>query len=305
MSLRIRSSPHRALQGAYQFPDEHLYNSLNLLKIISMSRKPGEVAEVICSLYEGKTRVPLAKVFVLAILAGAYVGFGSYLYMLVTSDSSAYVGRGLSTMIGGVVFSLGLILIILGGGELFTGNGLITTACLSGKARVVDLVKNWVTVYLGNFVGSILLVGLIFAAGSYLVFDGSVAARALQVATSKANLGFIDALFRGILCNWLVCLAVWIAASAEDTTGKILAMIFPVSAFVAMGFEHSVANMFMIPFGMMIGGDPALVAKAGVDMVNMNVAGLVGNLIPVTIGNIIGGAFFVATAYWYVYLRKQ
>ena len=115
----------------------------------------------------------------------------------------------------------------------------------------------------------------------------------------------MDALFRGILCNWLVCLAVWIAASAEDTTGKILAMIFPVSAFVAMGFEHSVANMFMIPFGMMIGGDPALVAKAGVDMANMNVAGFVGNLIPVTIGNIIGGALFVATAYWYVYLRKQ
>ena len=270
-----------------------------------MSRKPGEVAEVICSLYEGKTRIPLAKVFVLAILAGAYVGFGSYLYMLVTSDSSAYVGRGLSTMIGGVVFSLGLILIILGGGELFTGNGLITAACLSGKARVVDLVKNWVTVYLGNFVGSILLAGLIFAAGSYLVFDGSVAARALQVATSKTNLGFSDALIRGILCNWLVCLAVWIAASAEDTTGKILAIIFPISAFVAMGFEHSVANMFMIPFGMMIGGDPALVAKAGVDMVKLNVAGLVGNLIPVTIGNIIGGAFFVAKAYWYVYLRKQ
>jgi formate/nitrite transporter len=269
-----------------------------------MSRKPGEVAEVICSLYEGKIRTPLAKVFVLAILAGAYVGFGGYLYMLVTSDAPAYVGRGLSAMIGGTVFSLGLVLIILGGGELFTGNGLITAACLTGRARVVDLVKNWVTVYFGNLVGSILLAGLIFAAGSYLVFDGSVAVRALQVAASKTNLGFMDALIRGILCNWLVCLAVWIAASAEDTTGKILAMIFPVSAFVAMGFEHSVANMFMIPFGIMIGGDPALLAKAGVDMANMNVVGFVGNLIPVTIGNIIGGALFVATAYWYVYLRK-
>lgn len=243
--------------------------------------------------------------FLLAVLAGAYVGFGGYLYILVSSDAAAYVGRGLASFLGGVVFSLGLVLIILGGGELFTGNGLITVACLSGKARFTDVLKNWVVVYLGNFVGSLVLVGLIYVAGSYLVNDGAVAVRALQLASAKVNLSFMDALIRGILCNWLVCLAIWIAGSAEDTTGKILAIIFPVSAFVAMGFEHSVANMSLIPLGIMVSGDPSLVAKAGVDVSNLGLSGLVGNLIPVTIGNLIGGAVFVAAAYWYIYLRDS
>ncbi len=270
-----------------------------------MSRKPSDIAEQVCSVYEGKAKSPLLKVLVLAVLAGAYVSFGSYLFMLVTSDAAGYFGKGPTAMLGGIVFSLGLILIIIGGGELFTGNGLITAACLTGRARVIDLAKNWVTVYFGNFVGSILFLSLLMAAGSYMAFDGGVAARAIQVSSAKVGLSFTEALIRGVLCNWLVCLAVWLSASAEDTTGKIIAIIFPVATFVALSFEHSVANMFMIPFGIMLSGDPALVAKAGVDVANLNLAGFMGNLIPVTIGNIIGGALFVATAYWYVYLRNR
>ena len=270
-----------------------------------MSRKPGEIAENICNIFGNKLKTPIGKVFLLAILAGAYIGFGGYLFVLVSSDAAAYVGRGLAAFIGGVVFSLGLILIVLGGGELFTGNGLLTVACLSGKARIAEILKNWVVVYLGNLIGSLVLVGFIYAGGSYLANDGAVAVRALQIASAKVNLSFMDALIRGILCNWLVCMAIWISNSSEDTTGKILAIIFPISAFVALSFEHSVANMFLIPLGIVVSGNASIVAKAGVNVSNLGLSGLVGNLIPVTIGNLIGGALFVATAYWYIYLSDS
>ncbi len=270
-----------------------------------MSRKPREIAEYICSLNEGKVKISPVKIFLLSILAGVYVGFGGYLYLVVTSDAAVYVGRGIAALLGGVVFSLGLILIVLGGAELFTGNGLLTISCLSERVKVVDVLKNWVIVYFGNFVGSLLLVGLLYASGSFLSLDGSVAARILQASSAKVGLGFWQALVRGVLCNWLVCLAVWVASSAEETTGKILAIVFPISAFIAMGFEHSVANMFIIPFGMLLGNDPSLVAKAGVDAGGLNLSGLAANLVPVTIGNLIGGALFVATLYWYVYLKEK
>jgi formate/nitrite transporter len=269
-----------------------------------MSRKPSEIAEQVCSAFGGKIGTPIGKIFVLAILAGAYVGFGGYLFVVVSSDAARYVGNGLASFVGGVVFSLGLILIVLGGGELFTGNGLLTLSCLAGKTRFTKVLKNWGIVYVGNLIGSLLLVGLVFAGGGYLANDGAVAVRAIQVANVKVNLSFTDALIRGILCNWLVCLAIWIASSTEDTTGKILAIIPPISAFVAMSLEHSVANMFLIPLGIMAGGNATLVAKAGVDATNLGISGFLGNLLPVTLGNIIGGALFVATAYWYVYLRK-
>jgi formate transporter len=270
-----------------------------------MSRKPREIADYICSQFGGKVKTPVGKVFLLSILAGAYVGFGGYLSLIVTSDASKYVGYGLASLLGGAVFSLGLILIVLGGAELFTGNGLLTVSCLSRKVNFADVVKNWVVVYFGNFAGSLLLVLLIFAAGSYMSNDGSVAVRILQSSSVKAGLDFWSALIRGILCNWLVCLAVWLAGSAEDTTGKIFAIVFPISAFIAMGFEHSVANMFILPFGMLLSGNAALVAKAGVDASNLNLMGLLGNLVPVTIGNLIGGALFVASVYWYIYLREK
>jgi len=270
-----------------------------------MSRKPREIADYVCSLYEGKVKTPVGRLFVLAVLAGAYVGFGGYLYLIVSSDAVAYVGHGIAALLGGATFSLGLILIVLGGAELFTGNGLLTVSCLSKRITTMDVLKNWVVVYLGNFVGSLLLLGLLYAAGSYVAYDGSISVRILQASSAKVNLSFFPAFIRGVLCNWLVCLAVWVAGSADDTAGKVLAIVFPISAFIAMGFEHSVANMFIIPFGMLLSGDAALVAKAGVDVGNLNLAGLAGNLVPVTLGNIVGGALFVAALYWYVYLREK
>jgi formate/nitrite transporter len=268
-----------------------------------LSRKSDEIADLLCSQYSTKTKAPTHKVLLLAILAGAYVGFGGYLYLVVSSDAAAYIGHGLAAIMGGLVFSLGLILIVVAGGELFTGNGLLTLSCLSGKTRWVDALKNWVIVYFGNLIGSMLLVGLIFVGGSYLTSGGEVAARILQVSSSKVGLSFGEALIRGLLCNWLVCLAVWLAYSATDTGGKIIAIIFPISAFVAMGFEHSVANMFLIPLGILVSSDPLLVAQVGVETSKLNVTGLLENLIPVTIGNLIGGAVFVAAAYWYIYLK--
>ncbi len=268
-----------------------------------MSRKPSEIAEQLCSYYSGKVNTPLRKIFVLAMLAGVYVGFGGFLYIVVTSDAARYLGNGLAMYVGGLAFSTALVLIVLAGGELFTGNGLLTMACLSGRAKLGAVLKNWVIVYLGNLVGAVALAGLIFASGSYAIYGSAVSMRALDISTMKVGLGFSEALIRGILCNWLVCLAIWISGSTESTAGKILACMMPVAAFVAMGFEHSVANMFMIPFGILVGGNPAAAAASGFDLSSLNLSGFLSNLIPVTIGNLIGGGLFVAAAYWYVYLR--
>jgi formate/nitrite transporter len=149
------------------------------------------------------------------------------------------------------------------------------------------------------------LAGLIYAGGNYAIYGSVVSTRALEVSSIKVGLGFGEALVRGILCNWLMCLAIWISGSTDDTAGKILACIMPVAAFVAMGFEHSVANMFMIPLGILMGSNPSITAGSGIDLSSLTVSGLISKLVLVTIGNLIGGALFVAAAYWYVYLRDQ
>jgi formate/nitrite transporter len=260
-----------------------------------MSHKPNEIAELICIAYAKKTEIPSSKLILLAVIAGAYIGIGGYLYLVVSSDASKYIGVGIGNLISGMAFSLGLILVVLGGAELFTGNSLITVSCMAGRVKASGLLKNWALVYVGNLIGSLIVVGLILASGAYANNGGVIAERAVLVATNKVNLAPLDAFFRGILCNWLVCLAVWLAFSAEDTTGKILACIFPIATFVASGFEHSIANMFLIPLGMGI-------SKGSVP--TLTFMGLIGNLIPVTLGNIVGGAILVAAAYWYTYLKK-
>lgn len=260
-----------------------------------MSHKPGEIAELICAAYAKKTETPSNKLLILAVLAGAYIGIGGYLFLVTSSDASKYIGVGVGNLVSGVAFSLGLVLVVLGGAELFTGNSLIMVSCMAGKAKASGLIKNWALVYAGNLVGSLIVVGLILASGAYANNGGVIAERAVVVAINKVNLPPLNAFFRGILCNWLVCLAVWLAFSAEDTTGKILACVFPIAAFVASGFEHSVANMFLIPLGMGIsnGSVPTL-----------TLMGLTGNLVFVTLGNVVGGVVFVAMSYWYAYLKK-
>jgi formate/nitrite transporter len=166
------------------------------------------------------------------------------------------------------------------------------------------VIRNWFTFYVGNFIGSILLASIVFVGGFYSMGDSSLGLRALSIANGKVNIPFIQLVARGILCNWLVCLAVWLATSADDTTGKIFACFFPITAFVACGFEHSVANMFFIPLGIMLKAVPGLVSQ--VELANLTWGGFIfRNLIPVTVGNVIGGGFFVATLYWYVYLKPE
>ena len=255
-----------------------------------------------------KANLPFFKVFMLAILAGAFIALGAA-FSTTTLAGSTALPYGVARMLAGLAFSLGLILVVVGGAELFTGNSLIVMAWASGRIKTMALLRNWLIVYLGNFVGSIGTAVLIFLARQYMNGNGSVGEIALKTAVSKVQLGFLQAIVLGILCNTLVCLAVWLTYSARQTADKILAIIFPITAFVAIGSEHSVANMYFIPLGLLIKQfDPAFVS--GLES-QINLSGLtwtsflVNNLLPVTLGNIIGGSLLVGIFYWLIYLKKQ
>ena len=210
-------------------------------------------------------------------------------------------------LLAGLAFCLGLILVVVGGAELFTGNNLIVMAWASGKISTSALLRNWAIVYLGNFVGSLGTAVLMFLAKQYTNGTGSVGEIALKTASSKVQLGFVQAIALGILCNGLVCLAIWLTYSARNTTDKIMAIIFPITAFVTIGSEHSVANMYFIPYGLFIQQfDPGFVAGLGnkVSLESLSwSAFFLKNLLPVTIGNIIGGALLVGILYWLIYLQ--
>jgi formate/nitrite transporter len=269
-------------------------------------KKPFEIATAVSESGVRKTQLSFNKILVLAILAGAYIGFGAHLATTVTMDLIPLVGIGLTNLIAGAVFSVGLMLVVLGGAELFTGNNLIILSYLDNKSNISCVLTNWFTTYIGNFIGSILLASIIFAGGFYSMGGYALGVRALLIANGKVNLPFIQLVARGILCNWLVCMAVWLATSADDTIGKIFACFFPITAFVASGFEHSIANMFFVPMGIMLRAVPELTAQASINLSNLTWWGfLFRNLIPVTIGNLIGGGFFVATLYWYAYLKPE
>jgi formate/nitrite transporter len=239
---------------------------------------------------------PLARTWTLSLLAGFYIAFGAELATLITSDAATHIGLGVSRLLGGSVFSLGLMLVVICGAELFTGNILLTKAGLHGEVPWFKIAENWIIVILGNLIGSLFLAWLMFESG--LLQTGRVAEHAVSIATAKCELSFGAALVRGILCNWLVCLAVFMATAARDITGKMLACYVPIMAFVASGFEHSVANMYFIPVGLMLKAELGLNAP-GLTWPNF----FISNLVPVTLGNIIGGVIFVGFAYWFVYLK--
>jgi formate/nitrite transporter len=246
--------------------------------------------------------------FTLAMMAGLFIGLGAVFFTYVIHDSSLSVG--LTKLIGGLVFSLGLILVIITGAELFTGNNLIVMAFVSRKITLGQLLRNWGIVFVGNLVGSLIVVFLIFLSGQLTAGGGSVGVKALMIANGKVNLTFLEAVSRGILCNILVCLAVYLCFSGRSVTDKILAILFPITAFVALGFEHSIANMYFIPVGLLLKQNPQVLAAAqnmlggSPNLLNLSVYGfIVNNLLPVTIGNIIGGTFFVGFAHWFLFLR--
>jgi formate/nitrite transporter len=267
-------------------------------------KSPPEIASAICKVGVEKSKLPLGKMFVLGMLAGVYIGFGCQLMITVTQDLAS-ISLGLSQLLGGAVFSVGLMLVVIAGAELFTGNCLMTIPLCSGEIDWRGLTGNWIIVYISNFIRSVLLASIVFLSGLYSMGNYAVGVRAISIANMKVNLPFIQALMRGIGCNWLVCLAVWLANSSDTVTGKILSCIFPIMAFVAIGFEHSVANMYFIPMGIFLKGVPEIMARVREPITNLTWEGfLCNNLLPVTIGNIIGGGFFVGMLYWYAYLRK-
>jgi len=264
-------------------------------------KNPATVADSLTrSICVKKTQGSFLRLTILGIFAGVYIGFGAQLATMVTHDLAAFLGVGMAKLVSGAVFSVGLMLVVIAGAELFTGNNLIFLSVLDRQVKVTGLLRNWGIVYFANLAGSLLLVLLMYWSGLWKTGGGAVGATAVKIANAKVSLGFLEAFARGILCNWLVCLAVWMAVSARTVVGKIFAIFFPIMAFVASGFEHSVANMFFIPMGLALKGQGLIEASA-----NLSVGGMiVKNLIPVTLGNIVGGAFFVATLYWVVYIRK-
>ncbi len=270
-------------------------------------RTPATIADTLTrTVCRQKTRESILRLTILGFFAGVYIGFGAQLAIMVTHDLAAFVGVGMSKLIGGAVFSVGLMLVVIAGAELFTGNNLIFLSVLDRQVTVRKLLRNWTIVFIANLAGSLLLVLLMYWSGLWKANGDLVGAKALSIANAKVNLTFLQAFARGILCNWLVCLAVWMAVSARAVVGKVFAIFFPITAFVASGFEHSIANMFFIPMGLALKGQAAVVTAAGLTdkLAHLTVGGMVTSLIPVTLGNIVGGAFFVATLYWMVYIRK-
>jgi formate transporter len=267
---------------------------------------PPEMAERAENVGVAKANLDMVTMFGLAVLAGAFIALGA-IFMTTVTTGTKDLPFGVGKLLGGLVFSLGLILVVVAGAELFTGNNLIIMACVSGKIPALKLLRNWLVVYAGNLVGSVATAIVIFASGQYTFAGGALGANALAIANYKAGLSFVPAFALGVMCNALVCLAVWLCFSARSTTDKILSIIFPITAFVAAGFEHSVANMYFIPIGLLINWfDPAFVSQVQVDVANLTLARfLVGNLLPVTLGNIAGGAGMVGLAYWFIYLRPR
>ncbi len=270
-----------------------------------------------------KAETPVLKMFALAVLAGAFIALGAIFATTISSGGMAVraadgalvyssgLPYGVTRLLTGIVFCLGLILVVVGGAELFTGNNLIVMAWASRKVTTAALLKNWIIVYIGNFVGSIGTALVLFFSKQYSFGGGSVGLTALNIAKSKVELDFVQALALGILCNALVCLAVWMTFSARSTLDKIAAIIFPITGFVAAGFEHSIANMYFIPIGIFIKQFAnqsfwEAIGKTPADYASITwSAFLVNNLIPVTIGNIIGGVFLVAAIYWMIFLRPS
>lgn len=247
-----------------------------------------------------KGSMPAGRMFVAAMLAGAFIGFGAMFFCLFTSDSS--LPFAVQRAGGGACFCLGLVLVLCCGAELFTGNSLMVCSLFSKKIGAGQLARNWAIVWLGNLVGSLVVVFLVCASQMGAMNGGAVGTTMVNVASSKASLAPATIFAKGILCNVLVCLAVWIGFSARSVVDKVLGIFLPITAFVACGFEHCVANMFFLPTGLLMksAGFGAAVANAGA----LDVTAILYNLSAATVGNIIGGVL-VGLAYWFVYARNN
>lgn len=270
---------------------------------------PQEILEVTLAKGIAKGGNPIWKQLLLAVLAGAFIAFAAagsnmaaYPYLL---HPETY---GLGKLLAGLVFPVGLMLVLLAGAELFTGNTLLSVAVCARRLSVWSLLRNWFFVYAGNLLGSLLIVGLILVSGQLHSGDNLLAGVTIRIASGKVSLGFLQAVSLGVMCNWLVCLGVWLCYGAKDMAGKILGIFFPIFLFITSGFEHSVANMYYIPAGILAKAEPAYAAASGLGesvLAELTWGSFfVDNLLPVTIGNIVGGAVFVGIAYWVAYRKR-
>ncbi len=250
---------------------------------------PQQVADRVSEFCVVKARAPLLTLAMLGMLAGAFIGLGAAMFALIASDAT--LGFAATRLLGGVAFSLGLILVSVAGAELFTGNNLLAMAWAAGRIGWRDVLRNWVVVCVANFAGACGLALLVWLSGHAEMNGGRVGGAVVAIASAKVALPLAEAFFRGVLCNVLVCMAVWMTLAGRSVTDKAVAIVFPITAFVAAGFEHSIANMYYFPLAMLLGaplswGDVAV------------------NLVPVIAGNIVGGSVLVALVYWVVYLRR-
>lgn len=255
-----------------------------------------------------KTHLDALSIFLLAILAGAYIALGAMFSTAAVTGAGPVLGYGLTRLLGGLAFCLGLILVVVGGAELFTGNNLLIIPVAGRRLLIRHLAQNWLLVYFGNFLGALVTAYLVYLAQWHVAGNGAVGETALKIANTKCGLSPLPAIVRGIYCNALVCLAVWLTYSCRTTGDKILAIVFPITAFVALEMEHCVANMYFIPYALFVKAGVADTAWAQGRPAFEHLTWrqfLLGNLLPVTIGNVIGGSGFVGGMYWLVYLRPS
>ena len=271
---------------------------------------PSEVARAVETKGVAKATAAAFPTFVLGVLAGAFIAFGAVLSTVVGTGSE--LGFGPTRWLAGIAFSLGLILVVIAGAELFTGNNLVVMSLVERHITTAQLARNWTLVFAGNFVGALSIVAGVWFARWWQLGEGATGASALSIAATKTALPFEVVFVRGILCNALVCLAVWLAMAGKTVVDKVFAIIFPIAAFVALGFEHSIANMYFIPLGMLLEGEPQVVEAATAagsvgpeQLATLDAAGLGMNLLAATLGNIVGGAVLVGLVYCFVYLRPQ
>lgn len=259
---------------------------------------PNEIAARVAAVGVAKARLPLLAMSMLGMAAGGFIGLGALYYTLFAADPA--LSFATSRLLGGVAFSLGLILVVVAGAELFTGNNLLVMAWADRRITTGELLRSWSVVYVANAFGAVGLAVLVYFADHGSLNGGTVAATYVRIAAAKTALPFGEAFFKGVLCNFLVCLAMWLALAGRSVTDKAVAVVFPISSFVAAGFEHSVANMYFIPLGILLRNE----APAGLPgLASLNWAGFAGNLIPVTLGNIVGGSLMVAAVYHLIYGR--
>ena len=267
---------------------------------------PAEMAARAETIGAAKARLPLLDLAALAVLAGAFIALGAAFFTTVTTSTE--VGYGPSRLLGGVAFSLGLILVVIAGAELFTGNNLMVMAWAARRVSTGSLLRAWAVVYAGNFIGALATAVLVALSGQWRFAEHAVGANAVRIANTKVNLDFAEAFFLGVLCNGLVCLAVWLTYSARSNLDKALAVVFPITAFVASGYEHSIANMYFIPLGLLLKSEGAVLAAGDLDAAAVGdldvVTFLFANLLPVTAGNLVGGGVLVGAIYWFIYRRN-